>query len=508
MHTAHVLGRVGRFAAIVAAVAIPACSVAGAGHGAPVALDQPEQTSWSVARENQQPGTPGWQLTRVGPSHEIEGWADRTSVQPGGIVGLHVSTTAPSYVVHAIRVGWYGGTQGREVWRSATLRGVRQPPPVVAPRHMVRTDWPVSVRVDTTGWPPGNYVFRLDASSSGAQRYVPLQLRRASAAGTVVVVSADTTWQAYNAYGGYSLYHGPDGQTASRAFAVSFDRPYGTETGQGASEFGQNMQPLVALVERLGVEADYVSDTDLDRDPHLLDGARAVVLTGHDEYWSLAMRAALLRVRDSGVNLAFLGANSGYRHIRFEPAGTGAQRVEVCYKVPQLDPLYGRDDPDVTGQWRYPPDPRPETVLTGVTYQSNPVQADMVVMDPSAWLLAGTGARVGLGLPGVVAPEYDRVELSEPTPHPIEILTHSPLVVHGHPDFSDSAYYTVPSGAGVFATGTIAWINTMQGTSGPAAAAFATTVTSNALLAFARGPAGVAHPAHDNTAVVYRRGIA
>jgi len=208
------------------------------------------------------------------------------------------------------------------------------------------------------------------------------------------------------------------------------------------------------------------------------------------------------------VNLAFLGANSGYRHIRFEPAGTGAQRVEVCYKVPQLDPLYGRDDPDVTGQWRYPPDPRPETVLTGVTYQSNPVQADMVVMDPSAWLLAGTGARVGLGLPGVVAPEYDRVDLSEPTPHPIEILTHSPLVVHGHPDFSDSAYYTVPSGAGVFATGTIAWINTMQGTSGPAAAAFATTVTSNALLAFARGPAGVAHPAHDNTAVVYRRGIA
>ncbi len=136
-----------------------------------------------------------------------------------------------------------------------------------------------------------------------------------------MVVSADTTWQAYNAYGGYSLYHGPDGQTASRALAVSFDRPYGTETGQGASEYGQNMQPLVVLVERLGVEADYVSDIDLDRDPHLLDGARAVVLTGHDEYWSLAMRAALLRARDSGVNLAFLGANSGYRHIRFELGG-------------------------------------------------------------------------------------------------------------------------------------------------------------------------------------------
>ena len=491
-----------RWAAIVSLLAIPACSAAGAG-AATTARGQRDSSSWSVRRENERPGTRGWQLSRVGGPHDIEGWADRTSVQPGERVGLHVSTTASSYVAHAIRVGWYGGVQGREVWRSATLPGVRRTPPVPGPRHQARTDWPVSAQVDTTGWPPGDYLFRLDAST-GAQRYVPLQVRRPSAAGAVVVVSADTTWQAYNAYGGYSLYHGPDGQTADRAVAVSFNRPYGTETGQGASEYGQNMQPLVVLVERLGIEADYVSDVDLDRDPRLLDGARAVVLTGHDEYWSLGMRAALLRARDRGVNLAFLGANSGYRHIRFESADSGTRRIEVCYKVPELDPLYGKDNVDVTGQWRHPPDPRPESVLTGVSYQSNPVQADMVVIDPSAWLLAGTGARVGLRLPGVVAPEFDRVDLAEPTPHPIEIVTHSPLLVHGQHDFSDAAYYTVGSGAGVFATGTIAWINTLQGVSGPAAAAFATAVTTNVLLAFADGPAALSHPAHDNTALVYR----
>ncbi|MGZ4617933.1 MAG: N,N-dimethylformamidase beta subunit family domain-containing protein [Frankiaceae bacterium] len=492
-----------RWAAIVSLLAIPACSAAGTGHAATTARGQRDRPSWSVRWENERPGTPSWQLSRVGAPHEIEGWADRTSVQPGERVGLHVSTTASGYVVHAIRVGWYGGIQGREVWRSATLPGSRRALPVPGPRHLVRTDWPVSVQVDTSGWPPGDYLFRLDAST-GSQRFVPLQVRRPSAAGTVVIVSADTTWQAYNAYGGYSLYHGPDGQTADRAVAVSFDRPYGTETGQGASEYGQNMQPLVSLVERLGIEVDYVSDVDLDRDPHLLDGARAVVLTGHDEYWTLRMRAALLSARDRGTNLAFLGANSGYRHIRFEAAGTGARRVEVCYKVPELDPLYGRDNLDVTGQWRYPPDPRPESVLTGVSYRSNPVHADMIVIDPSAWLLAGTGARSGLRLPGVVAPEFDRVDLAEPTPHPIEIVTHSPLVVHGQPDFSDAAYYTVASGAGVFATGTIAWINSLAGVSGPAAAGFATAVTTNVLLAFAAGPAGRTHPAHDNTAVVYR----
>lgn len=462
-----------------------------------------QRARWSVAAENRRRGTPGWQLVRPGRPHEIEGWADRTSVLPGARVGLHVSTTASAYTVSAVRVGWYGGLLGRRVWRSRVLPGMQQAPPRrLGPQHLVVTDWPVSVRVDTTGWPPGNYLFRLDASTGG-QRYVPLQLRRRSAAGAVVIVSADTTWQAYNAYGGYSLYHGPDGAFAHRARAVSFDRPYGIETGMGASEYMENMRPLVSLAERLGLPADYVSDLDLDHDPGLLAGARAVVLTGHDEYWSNSMRAALMHARDRGVNLAFLGANSGYRHIRLQSSATGPDRVEVCYKVPTEDPLLGHDDAEVTGQWRYPPDPRPESVLTGVFYRSNPVQAAMVVVAPTSWLLAGTGATAGFALPGLVAPEYDRVDLTVPTPRPIEILAHSPLTVHGRRDFADAAYYTTPGGAGVFATGTIAWINSMQGANGPVVARFTITVTTTVLQAFAAGPSGRALPAHDNVTAVY-----
>lgn len=224
-----------------------------------------------------------------------------------------------------------------------------------------------------------------------------------------MIVSADTTWQAYNAYGGYSLYHGPDGATASRARVVSFDRPYGTETGQGASEYMENMHPLVSLAEKLGLPVDYVSDIDLDRDPHLLNGARAVVLTGHDEYWSAAMRQALLDARTHGTNLAFMGANSGYRHIRLQPSSSGPDRLEVCYKNPAEDPVTAANPSQATGQWRNPPDPRPESALTGAFYQSNPVKADLVVVDPHSWLLAGTGTHAGSVLPGLVAPEYDRV---------------------------------------------------------------------------------------------------
>lgn len=461
----------------------------------------PSPAAWSVAAENAQPGTPDWRLTRTGPPRAIEGWADATSVVTGGSVGLHVSTTAPTFTVHAIRMGWYAGVRGRQVWASSPLPGRLLPPGRVGPLGMVTTDWPVSTVLSTAGWPPGSYLLRLDASTG--QRYVPLQVRLPSARGAVVIVSADTTWQAYNSYGGYSLYQGPNGAFATRARQVSFDRPYGPPAGQGQSEYLENEEPLVAQAERLGLPLDYVSDLDLHAHPHLLDGARAVVFTGHDEYWSLAMRQQVLGFRDAGGNIAFLGANSAYRHIRMQPGPGGPDRVEVCYKIPTEDPLYGKDNADVTGQWRYPPDPRPESVLTGVFYRSNPVHADMVVVDPSAWMLAGTGAVAGLHLPGVVAPEFDRVDLAVPTPRPMQIIAHSPLVVRGRADTADAAYYSTPSGAGVFATGTIGWIKAMGGANGPAAAAFTTTVTANVLRAFAAGPAGAAHPAVDNVARFY-----
>ena len=62
----------------------------------------------------------------------------------------------------------------------------------------------------TDDWPEGSYLLRLDAES-GAQRFVPLTIRSAGTAGKVVLKNAVATWQAYNGWGGYDLYHGPGG---------------------------------------------------------------------------------------------------------------------------------------------------------------------------------------------------------------------------------------------------------------------------------------------------------
>ena len=207
-----------------------------------------------------------------------------------------------------------------------------------------------------------------------AERYVPITVRSASTAGAVVILDDNTTtWQAYNTWGGYSFHQGPDGLPSAGGYAVSFDRPY---DGDGAVRFLAFDEAATALAEQTGVPLAYETDVDIDQHQGILAGARAVISLGHDEYYSQAMRNALLTARNAGTNLAFLGANAIYRHIRF----AGEDRVIICYKVATLDPLCGNDDAETTQQWPDPPDPRPESVITGVFYECNPVSAPWVVL--------------------------------------------------------------------------------------------------------------------------------
>ena len=338
--------------------------------------------------ENKRPGTSAWRITDLGPADAINGYADQQSVLPGQSFRLYVSTTAMSFRVDAFRFGWYSGHQARLVWASAPVRGQLQTAVDIAPgTHMVTAPWRPSMTIATTNWPAGSYLLRLDASN-GARRYVPITVRSASTVGAVVILDDNTTWQAYNTWGGYSLYQGPDGLPSDRGYAVSFDRPY---DGDGAVRFLAFDEAATALAEHTGVPLAYETDVDIDQHPGLLAGARAVISLGHDEYYSQAMRNALMAARNAGTNLAFLGANAIYRHIRF----ADEDRVIICYKDAAIDPLYGKDDAETTQQWRDPPDPRPESVLTGVFYECNPVSAPYVVYDPSSWIFAGTAPTGG-----------------------------------------------------------------------------------------------------------------
>lgn len=461
-----------------------------------------------VAAENAKPGTRAWAVAAgaLGAQDAIEGYTDQASIAPGQPFRLYVSTTAPEFTVAAYRIGYYGGTDGHLVWQSPQTKGVHQTAQSIDPAtHTVECAWQPSLTVRTSGWVPGEYLLKL-VSSTGNQRLVPLIVHSTATAGHIVLLAGITTWQAYNTWGGYSLYRGADGSYATRARAVSFDRPYlDPDEAAGDGLFFPFDQALVSFAEQHDLPVAYETDLELEASPQLFQGARAIVSDGHDEYYSQAMRATLQDARDQqGTNLAFLGANAVFRHIRWGSTKLGADRLVICYKDATEDPIAASDPSQTTQDWRFAPDPRPENALTGALYQCNPVDAPYVVYEPDNWIFAGTGVGKGTAFPGLVGPEFDRVVDIVTTPHPIEVLSHSLLTCQGKGSYQESAYYTVASGAAVFDSGTMRWECALGSQCsahfGAPARAFVRRATLTLLTAFGRGPAGRAHPARDNSA--------
>jgi hypothetical protein len=346
------------------------------------------------------------------------------------------------------------------------------------------------VVVNTGGWAPGLYVFKLVAST-GWQAHVPYVVSSLQSLGRTAVVFPVTTWQAYNDWGGHSLYKGPAADR--RSWAVSFDRPY---PAPGAGEMLFGAVPVAVAAERLGIPLAWFTNVDLDRRPDALVSAAAYVSSGHDEYWTAAMRGRVRAAREAGTNLAFLGANTMYWRVRLEDDG----RVVVGYRTDAvLDPA---SPAQRTGLWRDAGRDWAESELTGMQYECFPVDAPFRVVSPSWWGFVGTGTRAGEQLAHLVGVEADRVYPIASTPRPLQVLAHVPYSCRGIGTSAQATYYSTRSGAGVFSAGTLRWTCALNDRCPVALTRrtvhFVNRVTANVLREFARGPAGRRHPARDN----------
>jgi hypothetical protein len=450
-----------------------------------------------VKAENAKPGNADWRIppTRVPNDHELAGYADHTSVLSGDAVGLYITSTLGAYTVAAYRVGDYGGLGGRLVWGSGTIPGKGQPREALTAEHMVTTTWSPSTSVSTAGWPAGLYLFKVSAAS--ADTYIPLTVRHPESAGRVVIVDSVATREAYNQWGGYSLYRGPDMAYADRSRVVSFDRPY---DNNGVGDGSSSMNDQVRYLESLGLNLGYVTSTDLDADSAVLDGAAAVVSLAHDEYYSVAMRANLERAIGAGTNLAYLGGNGVYWRVRFGSSSLGPARVMIGYREIAEDPL--KDAPQTTTMWRSGPNARPESSLLGVQYACIAGQAPLVVLDPGFWAWAGTGVSAGSTIPGLIGQEVDTISAASPVG--LQVVGHSPITCRGGGKvYADTTYYTTLGGAGVFAAGSISWTRAWAGTNATwgvtaETVAFARQVAQNILTAFSQPRAGTRLPARGN----------
>ncbi|HEY1230506.1 MAG TPA: N,N-dimethylformamidase beta subunit family domain-containing protein, partial [Ramlibacter sp.] len=193
-----------------------------------------------IQQENAKQGDNSWGLTAISGTPTVEGYASATSVNRGGTIRFFVSSAAPSYTMTIYRLGWYGGAGGRRMM-SVTLQGQQQPMPSPDPTTgLIEANWAESYRLtipnssDKTDWATGLYLAKL-TPRSGTESYIMFWVRDDSSTSTYVFQSAVTTAQAYNNWGGKSLY--AFNSTDGAARKVSFNRPYKqqaySDTGSG-----------------------------------------------------------------------------------------------------------------------------------------------------------------------------------------------------------------------------------------------------------------------------------
>ena len=471
-------------------------------------VDPYSQPGW-VAAENMRPGSSEWRIAEQSTDHVsnlpqawIEGYASTAGAQHEQVVTLFVDTPADQFRVRAFRMGWYGGLQARLIWTSPPVPGGRQAPAEYDPgTGLAEAPWNPSLTFEVTSeWPPGAYLLRLETDGGGAH-FVPLTIRHDEAAGDLLLMSAVTTWQAYNPWGGCTLYTCFQPRRQQRATTVSFDRPYAHSYAQGAADFPTHELPLISFIEEQGLDVAYITSLDLHSDPRLATSRRALLSTGHDEYYSPPMRGALVDALAAGTNLAFFGANAVYRNIRLEPGMGGAPDRRMANHRSTADPDAGDDPLGVTVNWRDAPLNRPESEIVGLSYGCAGVRADMRLVNTSSWVFFGTGAADGQQLDDLVGVEFDELPPAAETPDNLEVLAASPLRCHTARYQQVTAYHTTASGSGVFAAGTIDWSCGLDGScSGIDRMEVVRGVTANVLRAFAAGPAGVEHPSTGNTA--------
>ena len=344
-----------------------------------------------VACENTLPGADPdtWQIQGAG-DKSIQGFATSMSVNKGETISFKIKSETSNYRIDILRLGYYGGDGARVVQGNLAPTGSSTQPPCLFQSSTGLVDcgnWSVSRSwtVPSTAV-SGVYIAHLVRQDTGGESHIPFVVRDDSSHSDIVVQTSDTTWQAYNTYGGNSTYRCEDcppgnPRTYKSAYKVSYNRPLTTEEDSPPSALFEGAEyNMIRFLEANGYNASYISGVDTHARGQLLLNHRLFMSSGHDEYWSAGQRANVEAARAAGVNLAFFSGNEMFWKHRWEAsmdASATANRTLVTYKDTHFDTEEEQDPVAWTGTWR---DPRfgapeegvkPENALTGQSFAVN-----------------------------------------------------------------------------------------------------------------------------------------
>jgi len=445
-----------------------------------------------IPEENAKPGTDPaiWDVPGAG-DPSIQGFTTDISYDLGQTVQFKIQTPATSYRLDIYRMGYYQGNGARRVDRVQATGPQNASTPCMTGGYPGLVDcgnWNVSatwtIPADAVSGIYFAHLIREDlAPGDFRESHVFFVVRDDRSTSDVYYQTSDTTWQAYNQYGGESLYTGGTLTSPDRAAAVSYNRPFNTRAVDGGEDWVFNAEyPMVRFLERNGYDVSYESGVDTDRYGSLIKNHRLFMSTGHDEYWSGQQRSNVESARAAGVNLAFFSGNEVFWKTRWD----NGHRTLVCYKETH-DPTANIDpSPEWTGSWRDPRTTqggvRPENELTGQLFTVNTGTTAIAVpagyrslpfwrhIPAASWSQPLPDGTLGYewdsdrvsGLPaGAQPPTFTQppglTELSQTTVSGVDLIQD-----YGHTYATGNAthnltLYTAPSGALVFGAGTVQW---------------------------------------------------
>ena len=412
----------------------------------------------------------------------VEGYAERQSYLPGEEVHFHCASRAATFSAEVTRVGQTRQT----LWRRTSIAGHDHATPDDA--YAAGCRWPVTFSLQIpTDWPSGYYEVTLRADGAigeeaAAQAFFVVRSSQPQSNAHAILVLATNTYNAYNQWGGASLYSGATRVSFARPLergylnrpAAPFDTNYdGRIASTSSTPDPEHLQlqtyqavnnyPLwcasagwhnwerrfVRWAERAGLQLDYAINSDLEFHPEVLDGAPLMLSVGHDEYWSWAMRDRVDDFVENGGNWAIFSGNTCFWQVRYEDEG----RTMVCYKgrARAEDPVMGGAQQSLLStMWSSPLIGRPENLSTGLSFSRGGYarigrgvprgSGAYTVYQPDHWAFADTELRYGdlLGLGSyIVAYEVDGCEFTlrnglpipthaDSTPDDLTILATSP----------------------------------------------------------------------------------
>lgn len=455
----------------------------------------------AIVTENLLAGTPAsvWDIpTKDAGDLSIQGFATDISVNVGGTINFKIDVntgTDKTFNISIYRIGFYQGNGARliaDLGPGFTFTGIAQGAcdfdGVTGLTDCGNWTTTASWNVPATAV-AGLYIAKLTRSPAGGggTSHIPFVVRNDASTSVLFFKTSDATWQAYNNYGGNSLYVGA-GLPNNHASKVSYNRPFLTRSGGGGGAANEDWfmnaeYPMIRFLESNGFDLSYTTDLDIARNNpnniNLLLQHKIFISTGHDEYWSKEERNSVEAAKAAGINLAFFSGNEIYWKTRWENSIDGTAtpfRTMVCYKEGTLPSAQenacgGKCDVSTnewTGLWRdgcnYPGVTdacKPENALSGQiswdgiagTIQVPDTYKNLRFWRNTAVATLGTGATATL-TNGTLGYEWDWYQYV--STYPPGRVTMSSTTLDGK-IHNLSLYKDVTSKALVFGAGTVQW---------------------------------------------------